>query len=365
MADALDTIFGYIHGSMSNSTTISTQAMNQSTDQLEFIFASKTTDAITHGYIRLTSITGTTPTYRMSIQGVDASGNPDGTIKGGGSPVSKTFSPSSLGWSANSGHWLQFDNSYTPTRGEMLALVIDYSSGTIDASNLATLSNGFSISATSFTGLPYVISNDAGSRTRVSAVPIFGYRTASARYGNPMKTLGLIGSFNSGTSPSEYALKFTLPAGWGDTFTVRDIYGMLNIGATGNATFRLYDGGNAGDTTVLQNVSYDCDHARATGAEVIEQSFDEATLSTLTFGNTYRLAVAPDTVNMNFTVMDVEEAADWGAWQGGSNCLISSRAGGNWTDTATRRIVNYGFKLGDITEPAGGGGGFVWELATT
>lgn len=365
MADALNQIHGFIHPFLAGGITVSNLALNQSTDALEFVFSSHTTDAITQVYVRVATITGTTPTYRVSIQGVNTSGNPDGTIKGGGTPASVTFSPSGLGWAANSGHWLTLDNSYTPaTRGEMLAIVIDYSSGTIDASNLAAFSNGFSSSATALIGLPYVINNDAGSRTRAAALPLFGYRTASARYGNPMKSLTTASAFNSGSSPNEYGVLFSLPAGWGDTFTIRDIMAMPTLTAGGNITFRLYNGGAAGDTTVLQDIAYDCDSARATGSSAVDISFDEATLSTLTYGNSYRLSFAPDATNTNFVYMEVEEAADWQPWMGNQNFQMTQRAGGNWTDTPTRRIVNLGFTLGDITEPSGGSG-FIWELATT
>ena len=363
MADALKQYLGFLSMNMSSAVSISTTVLNQTTDALEFIFSCDTTDAITHGYIRLSSITGTTPTYRLSIQGVDASGNPDGTIKGGGSPVSVTFSPSGLGWAANSGHWLTFDNSYTPAnRGEMLALVVDYSSGTVDASNLATFSNGFSVV---LSGLPYAIANDAGSRTKVNATPLFGYRTANGRFGFPLKSLTTIGNFNSGSGTNEYGILFSLPSGWSDTFTVKGLQWMPTLTAAGVSTLRLYNGGAAGDTTVLQNVTMDSDHAQGTGAHNQTVFFDEASLSSLTFGNSYRLSVAPDATNVNMTYVEVEEAADFGAWVGGTSFQLTQRGGGNWTDTPTRRLVNFGMIVGDITEAAGGGGGFIWEIATT
>jgi hypothetical protein len=358
MADALNQIFGFLSMNMSSGVSLSAFSLNQTTDALEFIFSCDTTDPITHGFIRLNSITGTTPTYRLSLQGVDGSGNPDGTIKGGGSPVSKTFSPSSLGWAASSGHWVQFDNSYTPAnRGEMLALVMDYSSGTVDASNFASMTNGFSVV---LSGLPYAINNDAGSRTKAAANPIFGYRTASGRFGVPIKNVTTIGNFNSGSGTNEYGMLFSMPSGWSDTFTVKGLQFMPTLTAAGISTLRLYNGGAAGDTTVLQNVTMDSDHSQGTGAHNQTVIFDEASLSSLTFGNSYRLAVAPDATNINMTYVEVEEAADFLAFQAEQNVSLTQRGGGNWTDTATRRLVNFGAILGDITEAAGGGGGMLF-----
>lgn len=356
MADALDLVLGYLHPYLANGTTISSFALNQSTDALEVAFGSHTNEAITHLYTRLASITGTTPTYRISLQGQDSSGNPDGTIKGGGTPASATFSPSGLGWSGNSGHWVALDNSYTPSRGEKLCHVIDYSSGTIDGSNFATFSNGFSVSVSTLLGFPFVQNNDATVRAKAAALPLYGYRTASKRYGNPLKSLAAVGVFNSGSGTNEYGHLFSLPSGWSDTYTIRDIQAMLTILAAGNVTLRLYNGGGAGDTTVLQDVGYDTDVNAGTGARAVDVPFDEASLTSLTFGSSYRVSVAPDTVNLNLTYMEVEEQADWDAWQGGQNFQLTQRGGGNWTDTPTRRLVNFGFTLGDITEPAGGSG---------
>jgi hypothetical protein len=359
MADALGQVVGFLSTNMSSGVSISTTVLNQSTDALEFICSLDTVDPITHIYVRLTSITGTSPTLRASIQGVDGSGNPDGTIKGGGSPSSMTFNPTSLGWAANSGHWLQLDNAYTPANhGEMVALVIDYSSGTIDGSNFVTFSNGFSVV---LSGLPYAISNDAGSRTKASANPIFGYRTASARYGMPLKSLTTLGNFNSGSGTNEYGILFSLPSAWSDTYKIKGLQWMPTLTAAGVSTLRLYDGGAAGDTTVLQNVTMDSDHSQGTGAHSQKIYFDEATLSTLTYGNSYRLSIAPDAVNINMTYMEVEESADFGAWDYGTNFQLTQRSGGNWTDTATRRLVNFGPIVDSITEAAGGGGSMLYR----
>jgi hypothetical protein len=88
--------------------------------------------------------------------------------------------------------------------------------------------------------------------------------------------------------------------------------------------------------------------------------FDEATLSTLTFGNTYRVALLPSTAS-SYTLrgLDVTAAADWDAWPMGQNVAYSTRNAGNWTDVTTRRLYGWDLMFADITEPAGGGGGML------
>src|SRR5438105_4685448 len=68
-------------------------ALDQTTDQIEYIFQAAEAITITRLGFRYGTRTGTPPTYQVSLQGVDGTGVPDGTVKGGGSPASATFTP--------------------------------------------------------------------------------------------------------------------------------------------------------------------------------------------------------------------------------------------------------------------------------
>src|SRR5262245_6559267 len=112
--------YGFLNGGFG------TLALNQSTDTMEFIW-----DSYDNGLVisrlgfRYGTRTGTPPTYRISLQGVDGSGLPDGTIKGGGSPASATFTPpADTSWNST-WQWINLSNTYTTAnRGEKLATVI-------------------------------------------------------------------------------------------------------------------------------------------------------------------------------------------------------------------------------------------------
>lgn len=329
--------------------SFNTFALNQTTDQVEFIFQAHDAISLARGAFRYGTRTGTPPTYIISIQGVDGSGNPDGTVKGGGSAVSKTFTPpADTTWNSLV-KWQTFDNAYTTTRGEWLAMVIAYSSGSVDASNLST----FTVDTSNLGGLsasPYVISNNAGSRSRNNnGQPIFGYGTSGAAYGWPIQA-EVAQNF---TSTSEYGNVFTFPAGWGTSFKIVGVRILGSPPTASSYTLNLYDGGAAGNTTVLQNVTVDGDYT-ASGNRPQIIYFDESTLSTLLFGNAYRLSlVGTGAVSSTIRGMDVAANGDLNAFGvGGINNYSSTRSGGNWTDTNTRR-----FHIEPIVADITGGGG--------
>ena len=368
MADARRLAFGNALG-VGSSITITSFSMNGSTDQLEFIFDAEPGTVITKVGVRHNSTTGTSPSYKASLQGVDGTGIPDGTIKGGGSPASKVFSPSSLGWSSSTWQWLTLDNSYTvPEDDCVLALVIAYDSGTVDGSNFTSFSQR--ISSGGVVNYPYSIQNDAGSRTRSNTgCQIFGYASSSRAYGNPIQTVGTH-AFNSGTGTAdEYGVKFSLPSAWCSTYKLLGVRLPGTPAAGGSTVMALYGGSDltaANSTGATTEVtSYDSrtiDHDQVgsnSSASTSEFLFDDDPRPTLYADAVYRLSFQPQSAN-NLTLVytSVASAADWDAMEGGqlfSKCLRLNA--GNWSsDVATDRIACE-LILTDITAPSGGGGG--------
>lgn len=307
--------------------------------------------AITHVGFRYGARTGTPPTFRVSLQSLDANGNPDGTVLGGGSPASATFTPpADATWD---GTWqkVALTNSYTPTRGQIVALVIEYSSGTIDASNNSSFAYACSNGAIS-KAFPVGGNNVSGTwSNKNSRVPVISYYTAAGCYGFPMKSFSST-NYTSTTTPDEYALGFTLPAGWGDTFKLRGIGFWTRGGTASSCEVILYDG-----TTALQTVTVDRDHV---GATVGTADFFFAAAETLTYGQTYRVAMRPLDATGNSCIINTincETATEASAFDGGPAFFLSSRTDqGAWTDDLTRRPF-IELILDDITEPSAGGVG--------
>lgn len=303
--------------------------LNQATNAAEWVFQSATTDPIVRlGYFQFTAISA--PVYQISLQGVDANGNPDGVVK-----ASTTFTPSSA--TDNQWSWRTLDNAYTPSRGEYLALVISYVSGTIDSSHRLGAfpympTNGFPAA------FPYYTANVGGVRTRNIGLSVFGYQTASATFGYPLNSGTTTVTFNSTSNPNEYGAKFSFLASGNGTYKIAGLRLPFGFAAGSTVKFRLYRGGNASDTTVLQDVTLDTDYFVTTN-RIAEIYFDESTLSPLNCGDTYRLSVAPQSsTSQTISIFSVPTAADMAAFAGGANFTLSTRSGGNWTDTPTQRI---------------------------
>lgn len=368
MADALRVSFG--NAPLLYAQSIFTNfSMNGSTDQLETIFDAEPGTVITKLGVRHNSTTGTSPNYKLSLQGVDSTGIPDGTIKGGGSPASVVFSPSSLGWSASTFNWLTLDNPYTvPEDDCVLAHVIAYDSGTVNGSNFSSFSQR--ASAGRVVSFPYSIQNDAGSRTRSNSGPvIFGYASSSRAYGSPILNFGTH-AFNSGTGTAdEYGVKFSVPSTWCATYKLLGIRFPGTLAASGSTVLALYGGsdltaanstGATTETTSHDSRTFDHDQvASNSGTNMLELLFDDDPRPTLYADAVYRISWQPQNANsVTLLYSSVATASDWDAFDGGqllSKCLRLNA--GNWSsDVATDRIVCE-LILTDITAPSGGGGG--------
>lgn len=335
MADFLGQSLGHPNAFWSQSSANPANfALNQTTDQVEWIFMTEEAVTITKLGFRYGVRTGTPPTYSISLQGVGTTGNPDGTIKGGGSPASATFTPpASTAWNST-WQWITLSNSYTATRGEALAIVIVYSSGTVSGSH----NSSFTTSNDSGAYLlhPYDIQNNAGTRSRPNGMAWYGYASSSRAYGFPIQDIENT-TIHAGTTPDEQALRFLLPATFGSTYKVRGARLTMKADTAGS-TFKviLYDG-----TTVLQNVTLDNDFQGSVGSiRSYEIFFDEATLSTLNFGSVYRLALQPVGAAGIYFICNLLMAAnaDLSALPGGIQWYQSTRTdAGAWTDDTVRR----------------------------
>lgn len=330
--------------------------LDATTDKAEFILQMPAADTITKVAFRYGARTGTPPTYKVTLMGVDGSGYSDGTDLGGGSPTSKTFTPPADATWDGTTREITLTNSVAVTRGQFIAVVIEYSSGTVDASNCSSFSTDFG----EFTLFPYAIQNNAGVRTkRTGATPI-AVVSASSVYGSPH--FGVTNAtVHDGTTPDEVGLLFNLPAGWGATYQVVGVNLPARFRVTGQTVrLRLYD---TNGTTVLQQIDIDSDYTSNTGIQGgnREMFFDEATLSTLSFGSTYRITItvtaASDGVNVPYWVFPASSYLN--AFPLGANAYWTQRTdAGAWTDTNTQ-LPQIGLILADITEPSGGGGPLV------
>jgi hypothetical protein len=322
-------------GAAGSMTYVTANAFDAATDANEWIVQAEEAATITHIGIKALARVGTPPTFRVSLQGVTGVPLvPDGTVLGGGSPASGTYTPpASSAWN-NTWQWIALTNSYTCTRGEVFAIVDDYSSGSIDASNTLSRHNGLN-GFQGRVGFPLAITNNAGVRSRDSQLPIFGYKSATKSYGLPFSA-PVTTSYSSDSSPNEYALAFSLPLG---SVTKYQIMGarlrMVTPAASKNFSVNLYEG-----TTLLQTtgtLSSDLFRIAATDSYV-EVYFTDTTLAELVPETVYRVSLLSlsTTSNIALGYFQFNDAQD-AAINGDGRYYLSTRAGGAWTDFTTRR----------------------------
>ncbi|VTR96995.1 unnamed protein product [Gemmata massiliana] len=330
--------------------TASSASMNAATASAAWFFQSETTDPIVALAIRRTSGPGVVPTYRISLQGVDASGNPDGTIKASGN-ASNTFAGGTT--TLNQVTWLTLTSSYALGLGEKLCIVLEYSSGTIDGSNNMLVVGTCTSGTGGPTKYPNAATGASGVYTRSAGTPFYGYRTATKTYGTPING-ALTQNINSGAT-AEAGAKFSVFSGASGTYTIkRARFCFATTVAAKTLTCTLYQGGGAGDTTALASVDLDTDSIVNPSTAMLDFVFDDSPLPALNFGDTYRVAVStPDASNETMVGFIVTSASDMQGLAWGQNFTLSTRAGGNWTDTGTSRLFCEVI-LGDITFASGG-----------
>ena len=303
------------------------------TDQIEYIVQvpdpGAATVPITRAGYRLQSVTGVSPQMKISLQGVDANGIPDGVIKGGGAPASALFTPAgSITW-----NWVTLDNPYTAARGEFLAVVLSYNAGLLNGANTPVITMTLSIGDAR--GFPYAIQNVAGVRTRQLQPPVMAIGSTTQPFFLPLQTS--IGTTFSATN--ERALRFIVPPGVLPAFRVAGFhYVGITPAAAKTVKGVLYQG-----TTALQTVTWDSDHVVAPGVtREVTLTFQDAALVSLQGGVEYRIGIQPQDAATNIALQEYQFAnvADMEALPMGGTWYLSTRAAGGataWTDVLTTR----------------------------
>lgn len=353
MADALLSVMFNSHGweVPGNFSNFSLDATN---DGLAHTFQPNSTDPITHLGFRYGVRTGTPPTYIIGLESADASGLPNGTYLGGGTPASSTFTPPADSSWDGLWKWEAIDNAYTPSRGQVLALTIRYSSGTVDASNFSSYSRTVQGIRAVFGNLfPCNLTLIAGTWAKQSG-QLFGYRTASGRYGMLFQSFY---TTTTTTSGERSAMHFTVPTTWASTFKVlgADLV-FRSPAATTTSKLGLWDSSG----TMIQEVTIDSDIFRAAAtANPSQVFFDESSLTALDAGTKYYIGVeSVSSSEVGLRGYQLAEAADRSAFPNGTNRGLSTWDGATWTDSDTV-LPMVAPILSEVTVPSGGSGGII------
>lgn len=328
--------------------------INSNNDGIAVITQQPIADTITQICYRHGTETGNTPNLRLSFQtpSITAQG-PDGTVLGGGSPAQIIFDPSAV--ADGTANCETLTNSIALTKGQAIAVVLEYSSGTIDGSNNSSFTTSIN-NVRSRTINPIAMSKtDGGAWARIDGLPMLWWKSATATYGWPGESITIGSSTSSDSTPDEWATAFALPAGSCDTYRVPGMRCAFSAVGSANKSFKfaLYSG-----TTELSNITLDSDSWGAAGDSFRSLDFyfdDDA--DTLTCGSTYRVAVAPQSTSAGWerVTLTLDTAGEMVAYAGAGTLYSSSRTdAGAWSDDTARIFFCFPI-IEDITEPAAGG----------
>lgn len=162
-------------------------------------------------------------------------------------------------------------------------------------------------------------------------------------------------SFDSGTSPDEYAMVFRFPG----PVTIDAVTFIANPEGSANSTFEviIYSGAGLAETPVaLATITVDPN--QNTGNNTHRRYF--LTLPTaldLTANAWYALAIRPTTTNnVSIFTFDVAAAAHWKAHALGTDCFLGGRTNqsGAFGQTTTSRMIA-GVRVSKISDGSGGG----------
>lgn len=324
--------------------------LDDAAEACAFVMTAETGDAITDVGFRVVSRTGTPPTFVISVEALDGSGNPDGTAL-----ASATFTPPADNTWNSTWRWITLSSSWTPTKGQLFAIVIRYSSGTINGSNNMSFTTTLQPTTSAFMGFPYRATFTAATWTKNSAAGVgpFGYKTATGVFGCPAAN---IWSTNTTTAGHRQAAAITLPTTFGTTFKVSRIRAAIrNPAAATTYKVSIWD---ATGTELATSGTIDADHS-ATVAGDASIAVAMSTNPTLSFGTKYYYgleSISGSTIGVRGLTMSV--ATDRKAYPLGENRALATWNGSAWTeDTLTIPIVE--LELEDIDIPVASGGAII------
>lgn len=309
------------YGPTASAPSFTANALNASGIKFAMILQAPKTGSIRKIHFRTGTVTTATDTD-VRVETVDgATGDPSGTLFG------TTTNATVLAASITANAWVTspaLTADAAVTQGDLLAIVL----APTGTPNYQV--NGMTV-GTSGVRLPYL---DLGTTyTKVTSnLPVVGLEYSDGSFAAiaqvwPINAINTH-TYNNGSTPDEYALKFQLPVGarlagvwlWADT--------------DGDFDLVLYDN----SSTALLTKSFDKDNRQGTGIGFHFLRFGGS--QAISANTTYQLAIKPTTAtSLTIYSFDVNSAALLDQLSGGQNFNHSTRTdAGAWTDTATRRL---------------------------
>lgn len=319
-------------------------AIDGATDRLAFVFLAEEDDTIADVGAYCVAVTGTAPAYTLGLQAIGTDGLPSGTYL-----ASATFTPTAATW-----HWITLGSTVSVTAGTAYAVVItpEGTPGTSDYASFAETLGG------AFYGrmdVPWVARDTGTGFSRAGAMttvmPLFGYRSATKTYGNPI--LGTTTASSALTTSGRRAcLKFQVPTDWGSTYRVPVMrLGLLAPSFGGTLKFGIWDASG----TEIASTTLDTDAQYNQGQDGRTYRIPLVTRPDLDAGTDYYAGIEHTGTNASLDCLSLPDAGSQSALDDGDGLLLSTWDGSTWTDSpAQRPFVE--LMLSDLSGGDGGGG---------
>lgn len=248
------------------------------------------------------------------------------------------------------GSWIQTGNlsaDRSVNFGQMLAVVLEYDGSgrlgadAVNVQNMPSMNTFHQSGVSEFTTGAWV-----AKQANASVLLEFSDGTFGC-FLDGYPALSINQTFNSGSTPDEYALEFQVP--W--DCQVDAFWSYCAPQASGDVDFVLYDAAS----TALATVSVDYNTLSSASGTFLTRLFPS--LITLSANTTYRLALRPASTATTFLYLwDVDQAGYMDVMPGGSAWRLASRTdAGAWTTTTTRR-PRMGLRFVAFNPSSGSGG---------
>ena len=298
-------------------------ALDASGEKFGMIFRAPKTGDISGLGFRTRAVT-TAQTLKISLQGVNAAGDPDGTIKGGGNAYGTQASPA-----ANTFYEVTLAGDAAVTIGDYLAIVLEFDSTVGD---LEIAGGDMDSSSGSVWQFPYIDHYTASWAKTMEYRPLGVVRYLDGSYPFtgifPIKDTNELG-YGSANTPDELGNRFKLP------FKARIsglwLYNYLRY----QFDLVVYNS----DNTVLGTIRYDDNKKAGTGAGRAVYLFDDDI--DIEKNEVHRVTLKPSSTNQIFSQWwEVPTTDMLEAIYGTKEIYRTERTdAGSWTDTNTRVMI--------------------------
>ena len=293
--------------------------IDASGEKAAWVFTDRMGGSLTAARIWITGGSNLTD-IKLSVQGVDASGDPDGTILSSGN-ASAVLS----GYSAGQ-HTFTFTSSASLTRNTQYALVAEFDS---TVGNVLFASRKLPTSAFHVEGS----NNQYSDHYTGSWSKDYGFMPIALYYSGSLVTMPGMGlnnntntSFNNASSPDEIGVRFKMP------FTAEVIGAWAEIDADGDFDMKLYQT----DDTLLVSGSHG---ASGRYLDQFRMHFVWFAPTVIKGGQDLRLSVLPTTTTSVRLVRTITEVADIS--YGGDVVNTDRTNAGVWTDDAVTDYIHH------------------------